>query len=152
MHSYLNKLKEQFGTLTSICGESKYFDLKNKIIIYELQFKQFKDQYEAKNRAPSESRGDDEVEFLAKNDVVLKLNLLSNNNNTSSKPNKGKNLSFKEHNTNHNQLEPSGDDSGNLLHEENVHFTTPIKISNYDSDYSRTIIAKHDSDYNRRIG
>ena len=46
----MNNLKDQYGTLSSVSGERKYFDLENKIIIYELQLKQFKYQYETMMR------------------------------------------------------------------------------------------------------
>lgn len=38
----MNKLKEALSTLASVCNEIKYFELKNRIIAYEIRFKKFK--------------------------------------------------------------------------------------------------------------
>jgi hypothetical protein len=41
----INILKEQLSLLASICGEVKYFEFKNTIILYEIKFKRFKECY-----------------------------------------------------------------------------------------------------------
>ena len=44
--SCLNNLKEQHSILSSTCNESKYFEMKNFIVLYELKFKKLKESYE----------------------------------------------------------------------------------------------------------
>ena len=47
INNHLNSLKEKHRLLSSTCTESKYFEMKNLIIVYELKFKQLRDKYEA---------------------------------------------------------------------------------------------------------
>lgn len=43
----LNGLKDHLSSLASVCHETKYFDLKNKIIMYDIRLKQFKEKNES---------------------------------------------------------------------------------------------------------
>ena len=52
MNNYLNRLKELLAILASICLETKYFELKNKLIVYEIKFKKFLNQHEPQPTPP----------------------------------------------------------------------------------------------------
>ena len=44
----LNSLKASLNLLVSVCYESKYFELKNRLIVYEIKYKKFKSENEPK--------------------------------------------------------------------------------------------------------
>ena len=78
INDLLNKLKEHHGTLTSICAEKKYFDMKDVIILYELKLKKFKEDYEAKSMLAKSLHIRDNYasDDITSNQVHLKLNVL----------------------------------------------------------------------------
>ena len=80
MNSYLTKIKEELSQLTSILQENKYFELKNRIVIYELKFKKFIEENESKedkkleNKQIKDNDYDQYLDILQSNNVELKLN------------------------------------------------------------------------------
>jgi hypothetical protein len=52
----LNRLKDRLSKLASICHESKYFDLKHRIVKYELELKNFRDLNENASRESTQPK------------------------------------------------------------------------------------------------
>ena len=118
MNTCLAKIKEHHGTLTSICPEKKYFEMKDLIIFYELKLKKFKEDYEARNFITKSIHTTSDVIStgdISNNDINVRLNIINKNPDKTNKHVNGLNQKT------------------NLVTDEKCFIKTPIAILNNSS-------------------